>query len=477
MTSLNNEPSNASSGRRFAPRTVEQQRRRPLFHWTPTQPKAVSEFQPDAVEVEERSPPRLARITLYCVVALVAAAVTWASLSYVDVIVTAPGKLITTRPNVVVQPLETSIIRDIHVKVGEAVERGQPLATLDPTFSQADVDQLRTRVSALDAAIDRLNAEMNGSHLGNPNPDNADELIQHRLYSERKAFYDSSLRNYDAQVASAQANLKTSIGEEELLLKRLDTLKEIEQIRGVLTDQKLGSKLLFLQSRDARLDVENNLSRVRGSEIDYSHRLDKAQAERQVFIDDFRRNAYQELVETRAKRNSAMEELRKAELRRKLVVLTAPVDAVVLEIASRSVGSVAREAETLFSLVPRDVPLQAEVNIDGKDIGRVAVGQSVRLKFDAFPFQKHGTGSGVVRVVSQDSFNPETKSDRPAPSASLHYRVLIDVSDAHLRDLPDAFQMMPGMTLTAELSAGNRSVISYFLYPVLRGLDESIREP
>ena len=74
-----------------------------------------------------------------------------------------------------------------------------------------------------------------------------------------------------------------------------------------------------------------------------------------------------------------------------MVVLTTPVDAVVLEISHRSIGSVVREAETLFSLVPRNAPLQAEVNVDSKDIGEVAVGQPVRLKFEAFPFQKYGT--------------------------------------------------------------------------------------
>jgi hemolysin D len=244
-----------------------------------------------------------------------------------------------------------------------------------------------------------------------------------------------------------------------------------------LTDKELGSRLNLLASHDARLEVEHSLSRIRGSEVDYAYRLEKVQAERHVFINDFRRTAYQELVDTLAKRNSSAEDLRKAELRRHLIVLTAPVDAVVLEIANRSVGSVSREAETLFSLVPRDVPLQAEIRVDGKDIGRVVAGQLVRVKFDAFPFQKYGTGTGTVRVISRDSFAPEAKGEVAAPATPPYYRVLVDINDARLRDLPERFQMIPGMTVTAELNAGSRSVISYFLYPLMRGLDESLREP
>lgn len=455
--------------------TARQQRQK--FKVVASRPAAIAEFQSDAIEVEERAPPRVARMTLYAVVALILAAVTWACLSSVDAIVTAPGKLITTSPNLVVQPLETSVIREVHVKVGDTINRGDVLATLDPTFSQADVAQLRTKFSALDAAINRLDAELNGRDFTAADPANPDNALQARLFIQRKAFYETSLRNYDAQIASAQANLKTSQDEEPLMAQRLETLRSIEAMREGLMEKQSGSRLNFLLSHDARLEVENNLSRARGNQVDLIHRLEKVRAERQVFIEDFGRTAYQELVDTLAKRNAAAEDLKKAELRRQLIVLTAPVDSVVLEIANRSVGSVVREAETLFVLVPRDVPLQVEVNVEGKDVGQIAIGQTVRLKFDAFPFQKYGTGSGLVRIVSRDSFAPDSKGEGARRLVAPYYRVLVDVADKRLHALPETFQMIPGMTVTAEMKVGHRSVISYFLYPLLRGLDESIREP
>jgi hemolysin D len=242
-------------------------------------------------------------------------------------------------------------------------------------------------------------------------------------------------------------------------------------------DKEVGSRLNFLLSRDARLEVESNLSRIRGNQADYEHKVEKARADQQVFAEEFRKTAYQDLVETLAKRNSAAEDLKKVELRRQLIVLSAPADAVVLEIANRTVGSVVREAETLFVLVPRDVPLQAEVNVEGRDIGQTAVGQTVRIKFEAFPFQKYGTGSGVVRVISQDAFAPDPKAEGARRQTAPYYRVLVDISDVHLRLPAGQIHMIPGMAVTAEMKVGRRSVMSYFLYPLLRGLDESIREP
>jgi HlyD family secretion protein len=476
MTPADKQPDELKGGKAPALRRVER-RRRSLFRSAPRPKSAVvAQFQSDAIEVEERAPPRVARLTLYSVVALIVAAVTWASVSHVDMIVTAQGKLITTRPNLVVQPLETSVIREIHVRAGDVVNRGDVLATLDPTFSQADLDQLRTRVAAFDATINRLKAELGGYEFVVTDSENPDDVLQGKMFVQRRTFHETQLRNFDAQIASARANLKTSQDEEAVLVQRLETMKSIEAMRGTLMDKEVGSRLNFLLSRDARLDVESTLSKIRGNQADYEHKVDKARADQQVFVEEFRRTAYQELVETLAKRNSAAEELKKVELRRQLIMLSAPADAIVLEIANRTIGSVVREAETLFVLVPRDVPLQAEINVEGKDIGQVAVGQSVRIKFEAFPFQKYGTGTGAVRVVSQDTFAPDTKGEATHRAPAPYYRVLVDVIDTKLRLQPERIQMIPGMAVTAELKAGRRSVISYFLYPLLRGLDESIRE-
>jgi hemolysin D len=476
MTPPDKQPDDLKTGTTPASKSVERRRRSLFRPSVRSRPALVAQFQSDAIEVEERTPPRIARLTLYSVVGLILAAVTWASVSHVDMIVTAQGKLITTRPNLVIQPLETSVIREIHVRAGDVVNRGDALATLDPTFSQADMDQLRTRVAALDATINRLKAELGGYDFVVADASNSDDVLQGKMFLQRRTFYETQLRNFDAQIASAQANLKTGQNEEAVLVQRLETMTSIETMRGTLMAKEVGSKLNLLLSRDARLEVESNLSRVRGSLVDYEHKVEKARADQQVFAEDFRKTAYQDLVETLAKRNSAAEDLKKVELRRQLITLKAPADAIVLEVGSRTVGSVVREAETLFVLVPRDVPLQAEVNVEGKDIGQIVVGQPVRIKFEAFPFQKYGTGTGAIRVISRDTFAPDPKEEGGRRMPAPYYRVLVDIIDTKLKLQPDHIQMIPGMAVTAEMKVGRRSVISYFLYPLLRGLDESIRE-
>ncbi|EJB01920.1 type I secretion membrane fusion protein, HlyD family [Rhizobium leguminosarum bv. trifolii WSM597] len=445
----------------------------------PPLPPAIAEFQSDAVELEERAPPRVARMTLYCVTALLAAAITWASVSSIDEVVIAPGKLVTTQPTIVVQPLETSIIRTIEVKAGEVVHTGQTLATLDATFSQADVDQQQAKSSALDAQVRRIEAELAGDDYTKMAGDTPDQILQAQLFGQRRAFYVAQLQNFDQQIAGQSAALVASKNQEAVLNDRRDGLSQIEAARERLYDNQSGSLITLLGSRDARLDVESDLTAVRGRADEAAHSYAKLRADRQAFIEDFRRAAMEQLVELRGQRDMADEELKKMKLRRNMVALTAPADAIVLDLAQRSVGSVVREAEPVVTLVPINVPLEAEVSINTRDIGRVAVGKDARVKLDAYPFQKYGTATGEVRTISQDTFvtGQQEQTATPSQPAAPFFKARILLADTRLNAADVPVRLLPGMTVSTEIKVGKRTVISYFLYPLLRGLDNAIREP
>lgn len=457
-------------------RAVPDTRRRHRIPEDRRSPAIISEFQPDAVEIAERSPPRLARLTLYWVTAMIAAAILWATVSQVDEIVVAEGKLITTAPTIVVQPLETSIVRAIDVSVGDIVKAGDPLATLDPTFTQADFDQMQSRFGALDAQVARLEAELAGEDYRVAEDGDRDQALQAQLFNQRNAYREAQLRDFDEQIAGEAAALIAAKSEADILSKRLEGLNEIEQIRQTLRDRQTGSLFNLLVSRDARLDVEAQLSQVRGRIDTAKHGEARIVAGREAFLEDLQRTTMEELVSARNERDAARDELKKMRLRRDFATLVAPADAVVLDLAQRSIGSIVREAEPVVTLVPLDVPLEAEVEIKARDIGRISSGEPVRIKFEAYPFQKYGTTPGTVRTVSQDAFAAdETARPESAPQPFFRARVALDGGGPDKNGEP--VQLLPGMTVTAEIDVGSRSVISYFLYPLLRGLDNSIREP
>jgi HlyD family secretion protein len=472
-----------------APRPVPvrpARRKRPELRVVPPAPNpAVLEYQTDAIEIETRKPPALARITLYAVVLFIGAAIYWASVSDIDEIVVAPGKLITTEPTLVVQPLETSVIRSIAVQPGDVVKKGQLLAILDPTFSKADVDQLTAHLATLDAQIARIRAELADQPYVIPATPSADEATQAQLYQQRAAAYRAKIGDYDAQISHAEATLASSLDQERVLEQRIAGLGQIDDMRSALAATGNGSKLNYLQSRDVNLDTQVTLSSMRGTEQEARMMVRQLTAERQNYIEDYRRQSLEQLVDLSDKRASAAEDLRKAQLRQAMALLTSPADAAVLDVAQRSIGSVATAAEPLFTLVPLNVPLEAEVSVAARDIGHLAQGNAARIKFDAFPFQKYGTISGTVTSISHDSF----ASQPPGPSATgstggagkpsdiAFYKVHLSLGATPLHNLPSNAHLMPGMTIQVEIDAGKRSIMSYFLYPLIRGLDESLHEP
>ncbi|MDI7860968.1 HlyD family type I secretion periplasmic adaptor subunit [Rhizobiaceae bacterium n13] len=440
-------------------------------------PPVIAEFQTDAVELEEKDPPRIARMTLYGITALISAAVVWSIVSEIDEVVVATGKLITTKPTIVVQPLETSIIRTIDVTAGEIVKAGQTLATFDPTFSQADVDQQRAKFAALDAQVKRIEAELAGNDYSLLAGSTPDEQLQVQLFGQRRAFHTAQVQNYDEQIAAQIAALASNKNQHEILVTRRDNLAEIEKARELLWIKESGSRISFLGSRDARFDIDARLAELKGRSEEATHTLAKLRADRQAFIEDFRRAAMEQLAELRNQRDLAENELRKMELRRNMVALTAPADAVVLDLARRSVGSVVTEAEPIVTLVPLDVPLEAEVSVNSRDIGRIAVDEEARIKFDAYPFQKFGTATGTIRTISRDAFSPTQEDAASGMPPTPYFKARLALTDTQLKTSGVPIVLLPGMSVSAEIKVGRRSVISYFLYPLLRGLDTAIREP
>lgn len=444
-------------------------------------PSVAREFQPPAIALEDAAPPSAVWWLFYALAAFVVAAVTWATLAHVDEIVTARGELVTTTPNLVVQPLERVGVKSINVKVGDIVRKGDLLATLDPTFTEADLEQAQTKLASLSARQARLEAEIARTDFAPPQDDDKSMRAEVALYNERRLTYASKLKSFDDDLAKAAASLSSTQAGLEKLKARAELLRRIVDMRQTLVAQAHDSQLRLIEAQSQLIAAENEVVQAEGRIEEMTHQVDAVSSHRKSYIQEWREKAADELVSVRRDRQNTAEDLNKAIRRRDLVSLAAPEDSIVLEIAQRTIGSVLREAEVLFTLVPLGAQIEADVRISPSDIGRVHSGDEARIKFDAFPFQRHGTSIGKITTISGDAFRPsrgessggEAGRNEPAP----FHRARIALVDTHLRNTPVGFRLLPGMTVAAEIKVGSRRVISYLLYPIMKGLDESLREP
>ncbi|WP_395404452.1 HlyD family type I secretion periplasmic adaptor subunit [Pseudoduganella sp. UC29_106] len=431
------------------------------------------EFLPDADEIELRPLPAFARITLPVLAAALLIAILWSSFSQVDQVVVARGRLINPLPNIVVQPLENSIVQTVDVRVGQIVRKGEKLATMDPTFTEADEAQLRTRLASLDTQLGQLQAELSGGNSvqhGN----SADSQLQSRLAAERRANFQAQSARIEENIAKLQASLETNKRDQQVLTARLKSAQEMETMQEKLVAQQYGARIKLLEARDKRLEVERDQLLANNREQEIKKDIASQQAEKSAFDKGWRQKAMEDMLVISRERADVAEQLAKADKRHQLVSLSAPADAVVLEIAKLSPGSIARGTEAFFTLVPLSAELEAEVQIDALDVGYIKKGDPVHVKVEAFPFQRHGSLDAKVRTVSEDAF----RRDSASPSApESYYLSRIALGNKPLKNMKPQSRLLPGMTISAEIVVGKRSVMSYLIWPLTKALDESIREP
>jgi HlyD family secretion protein len=450
-------------------------KRRFPFKWGKS-PKAKTavEYLPDADEIERSPVPAYAQITLRVMFAALASFAIWASFSQLDKVIVAQGRLVNPLPNVVVQPLETSIVQSIDVRAGQVVKKGDKLASLDATFAQADETLLQTKLNSLDTQVQSLGRELQGEVAAGSTGMTADGQLQANLSSERRANYKAQQMKMSETAAKLRAALATNRQDQQFVASRLKSLKEIEAMQEKMVAQKIGAPLQLLEAQQRSKEVERDLELTRSREQEIRRELSAFESERVAFEKNWRQKTMEDMLTLSRERDSVKEQLQKADKRSRLVTLVSPVDAVVLEIAKLSPGSIVKEAETFFTLVPLNVALEAEVHIDAVDVGYIKLGDAVHVKLDAFPFQRHGTLDAKVRTLSEDAFRRETSAKT---GGDAYYASRITLEKMNLKNMLESSRLLPGMTLTAEIVVGKRTVMSYLAWPLTKGLGEAVREP
>ncbi len=428
---------------------------------------AIRAFQDDLDALVAEPAPMILRLWPALGAALVALLVGVAAFARVDVVVTATGRLATEAPPVVLQPMDRAVLRELPVRAGDKVRAGQVVAVLDSTFTTADRDTLAAQLRSLVAQRDRLEAELAGTAL--PSPADQDAVLQGQVLLQRGAVHAARLAAQDAELAALMAARDGERRSSSGLTAQLAVAAEVEAMRSRLMEAQVGSRIALLGARSGRLEAEQALQRHAARLEELELRIAARGAERDAYLRDWQRQIVEELARLRPELARVDEQLGKAARMDSLTLLRAPRDAVVLETARRAPGSVIREGEAVVVLVPIDAPLVAEVGLRSADIGRLAEGDPARLKVDAFPWRRHGALDGTLRSVSRESY--------PDNAGGALHRGHVAVSTGAFARMPDGAALLPGMTLSAEIKVGTRSVLDFFLEPLLRGLDESLREP
>ena len=436
----------------------------------------ISAFESETQAVIQRATPYSEHAIMHVLVGMVVLVLLLMSVVKLDRVVTSTGKILPSRGSMFVQPLDRAIVTAILVHTGDVVKKGQPLATLDPTFAAADLKDLEQKQASSAALVARLGAERAGRPFS-ANPASPYETLQSSIWAERQTQYRQSINDFDARISNAREAIAKSRNDAAGYAQHLAYAKEAEQQQGALQEKGYGSRIRAIAAGDARVEAERMLSQSQSAGEQAQHEVAALSAQRSVFVSKWQDDINSQLVAAQNQLETAQQGLSKAAKVSNLSTLTAPDDAVVLSVGKASVGSMidanSTNADPLFTLVPLRGALEAEVMVDAKDIGFIRPGDTVRVKLDAYKFTSHGVAKGVIKTISEGSFTDSQDGRSRAP----FFKVRVVLTDVHLRNVPASFRLIPGMTLQGEILVGKRTIMSYVLEGALRTGSEAMREP
>lgn len=432
------------------------------------------EFQPDALEIKQSRLPFFARFTPYAAFVMMAGAILWASIGKTDTVVQASGKLVSEEQNIMMKPREITVIKKVHVEEGDIVKANQILISFDPENYRSEKERLESEISTLQAQFGRLFAEFNQKAYV-PQKETRDTLWQLAIHKQRMAYYTERINFFKQELARINASIRTRTQSLKNSEGRLKEFRPLEKMYMDLGDV-VATKRERIEISIKRMELEATTDELRNTLDELEHQKQSSIASRKAFEEEWRNSISTEMIKIRRELIANTKQLEKTANMAQYIYLRSPCDAMIHEIAAVSPGSGVREAEPLVTLVPLNGKIELEAEISPQDIGKVAVGDSVRIKLNAYPFQKYGTLEGKVLHLSENTFFRQQGAPIPPNGTATYYKARISV-EGKLRNVDEKYRLIPGMEVQAEIKVGKRRIIEYILYPLIKALDESIKEP
>lgn len=434
-----------------------------------------AQFLPAALALRDTPVHPAPRTALWLIMAFALIALLWAVFGRVDVVATAVGKIIPNDRTKVIQPVETAVVKTIHVRDGQQVQPGQVLIELDATTAAADSERLRSE--SLTARLEARRAQALLIALANgaapqlkplAGADAARMLTEQSQAAGEYQEYQARRLQLEAEISRRRAELQATLDQVAKLEQTAPIARQRAQDYQRLVKENFISRHGYLEREQTRIEQEQDLAASRSKVTEIRAALMEAQRQQNTLAAEIRSQLLDQLNLATQKAASLEQELVKAEQRNRLMTLTAPVAGTVQQLAVTTVGGVVTPAQPLMVIVPRENVLEVEAMLPNKDIGFVNAGQDAEIKIETFPYTKYGTLHGTITQVSSDAIQDEKRG--------LIYSTRVKLARDTLRVENKTVRLTPGMAVTVEIKTGTRRVIEYFLSPLMQATSESIRE-
>ena len=390
------------------------------------------DFMPSLLEIIERPAHKAGTVIIVGFFTLLAAAVIWACLSKIDVVVTVSGS-VQPKGNInVVKTYAGGTVKSINVSEGAFVKKGETLINLDTESLDIDEKKLENQKKILEMQKEIYQKINKGEDISKLKIDKYDDELQPyvKAIKDSDASYKNTLESLEKEKSTADLN------------KQIAEIQREEYNENGSDRQKRMQELTVNQYQEA---IEEADLKIKDAKMQYSVQINS------------------KITEINGQLDEINSDLEKYKLSKEYQQITSPVDGYVNSIAVNTVGQAVSSAEELVTIVPENAEPEMVCYIKNMDIADIEVGTETEIKLEAYPYNKYGTVKGNVTYISPSAFVNEKMGSV--------YLVKINITE-----IPDGIDIISGLSGNIEIKIGKRSVMDYFLDPIKKGFGESLKE-
>jgi adhesin transport system membrane fusion protein len=412
------------------------------------------------------------RMFIWIMLLTVSVFLVWADHAMIDEVVKGSGKIVPSSQIKSIQNLEGGIVKEILIKEGDLVHKGQPLLKMQDIYFSSTFEKNRLEYDELYARAVRLRAEAHGVAFMPPGVSDPalQELIEKErsLYESNKKQLKKSIAILKAQVEQRTSELKEAREHYRELEKEMALVQKQIAINEPLVKKRIVPEVDFLKlQRDAN-NVQQALTTTRHKITTTRAMIDEARNKLEEAELAFANRAKEELnsIEAQMQRIKESQAALRDQVSRTLV--RSPVEGIVKRLYITTVGGVVTPGMKMMDILPTGDSLLVEVKVHPRDIAFLYPDQRAVIKVTAYDFAIYGGLTGKVVRISPDSINEA--------DGKTYYQVWIETDKTFLGTVENPLKLIPGMVVNAEIVTGKKSILDYILKPLLRTKDNAFKE-
>ena len=390
------------------------------------------DFMPSLLEIIERPAHKAGTVIILGVFTLLIAAIVWACLSEIDVVITSSGSIQPVGNLNVVQSYANGSVKAINITEGDYVEKDDVLIELDTQSLDIDAEQLDSQKKILEAQLKIYTKIKDGEKLSEIKIDDYDDELKTYIQSilDNDKSYHNTLDNLEKDKENADLNHQIA-------------QIQLEEYEANGTEREAEMQELMVQQYELAKDQAD--VKIKDTKTQYSSQVNSKISEISGQLDEIETN------------------LEKYSLSKDYQYITAPVSGHINSINVNTIGAAVTSAQELVTIVPDNTPVEMVCYVKNMDIADVEIGMETEIKLEAYPYNKYGTVKGKVKYISPSAFVSEQMGSV--------YLVKIEITDKH-----DDIDIISGLSGSVEIKTDKRTVMDYFLEPIKKGFGESLKE-